>query len=85
MISLQLRKRRKIILAGLVLLALPAMIYLFNSLQRNTLMYAEALDQKKRNLAKFRQKVTEKCQPGCVGSLTACLIEQLRVFIAVTH
>jgi hypothetical protein len=60
MISLQLRKRRKMIAAGLALLALPAMIYLFNSFQRNTLMFAEALDLKKRNLAKYRQKVLEK-------------------------
>jgi len=60
MISLQLRKRRKIIVVGLALLALPATIYLCNSLQRNTVMFAEALDLKKRNLAKYRHKVMEK-------------------------
>jgi len=48
------------IVAGLALLALPAMFYLFIFLHRNTLMFAEALDLKKHNLAKYRQKVAEK-------------------------
>jgi len=60
MISRQLKKRPKMIVAGLALLALPAMIYLFIFLQRNTLTFTEALDLKKRNLAQYRQKVLEK-------------------------
>lgn len=60
MISLQMGKRRKPIAAGLALLALLAMIYLFNSFQRNNLLFNEALDQKQRNLAKYRQTVQEK-------------------------
>jgi len=60
MISLQLRKGRKIIVAGLALPALLAMIYLFNSFHQNSLMFNEALDLKQLNLAKYRQKVLEK-------------------------
>jgi hypothetical protein len=60
MISLQLGKGRKIIVAALALLALPALIYLFNALHRNTLMFNEALDLKQDKLAKYRQKVLEK-------------------------
>jgi general secretion pathway protein M len=60
MISLQLRKGRKIIVAGLALPALLAMIYLFNSLQRNNYVFNEALDLKQLNLAQYRQKVLEK-------------------------
>jgi Tfp pilus assembly protein PilO len=60
MISLQLKKGRKIILAGLALPALLAMIYLFNSFQRNNDVFNEALDLKQRNLTKYRQKVLEK-------------------------
>jgi len=60
MISLQLRKRRKIIVAGLALMALPAMIYLFNSLNRSTHRFHEALNLKQDKLDKYRQKVLEK-------------------------
>lgn len=60
MISLQLRKGRKIIVAGLALLAILAMIYTFNSLYKSNRMSNEALYLKQRNLAKYRQKVLEK-------------------------
>ena len=60
MISLLLKKRRKIIVAGLVLMALPAMIYLFNSLNRSTHRFHEALHLKQDKLDKYRQKVLEK-------------------------
>jgi Tfp pilus assembly protein PilO len=60
MISLQLRKGRKIIVAGLALLALLVMIYLFSSLHRNIYAFNEALDLKQRNLVKYRQTVLEK-------------------------
>ena len=60
MISLQLRKRRKIIVAGLALMALAAMIYLFNSLNRSTYRFNEALNLKQDKLGKYRQKVLEK-------------------------
>ena len=60
MISLQLRKRRKIIVAGLALMALPAMIYLFNSLNQSTHRFNEAHNLKQNKLAKYRQKVLEK-------------------------
>ena len=60
MISLQLRKRRKIIVAGLALMALAAMFYLFNSLNRSTYRFNEALNLKQDKLGKYRQKVLEK-------------------------
>jgi len=60
MISLQLRNRRKIIVAGLAVMALPAMIYLFNSINRNTHRFNEALNLKQDKLGKYRQKVLEK-------------------------
>lgn len=60
MISMQLRKRRKIIVAGLALLALVALIYLFDSLSQNTRQFNEALHLKQIKLAKNRQKVLEK-------------------------
>jgi len=60
LISLQLKKRRKIIVAGFALLALLAMIFLFNSLNRSTHRFNEALHLKKDKLAKYRQKVLEK-------------------------
>jgi hypothetical protein len=60
MMSLRLGKGRKIIMAGLVLLVLLAMIYLFSSLQRNNLLSNEALDLKQRKLAKYRQTVLGK-------------------------
>jgi hypothetical protein len=60
LISLQLKKRRKIILPGFALLALLAMIYLFNSLNRSTDRFNEALNLKQDKLAKYRQKVLEK-------------------------
>ena len=60
LISLQLRKGRKIIVAGLVLLACIAMVYLFNSFIRSSHTFNEALDLKQRKLAKYRQKVLEK-------------------------
>ena len=60
MISLQLRKRRKIIVAGLAVMALPAMIYLFNSINRSTHRFNEALNLKQDKLGKYRQKVLEK-------------------------
>jgi hypothetical protein len=60
MISLQLRNRRKIIVAGLALMALAAMFYLFNSLNRSTHRFNEALNLKQDKLGKYRQKVLEK-------------------------
>ena len=60
MISLQLKKRRKIIVAGLALMALPAMIYLFNSLNRSTHRFNEAINLKQDMLGKYRQKVLGK-------------------------
>jgi hypothetical protein len=60
LISLQLRKKRKIIVAGLALLALLAMIFLFNSLSRSTYRFNENLYLKQDKLAKYRQKVLEK-------------------------
>jgi len=60
MISLQLRKRRKFIVAGLAVMALPAMIYLFNSINRSTHRFNEALNLKQDKLDKYRQKVLEK-------------------------
>ena len=60
MISLQLRKRRKIIVAGLALIALAAMFYLFSSLNRSTHRFNEALNLKQDKLGKYRQKVLEK-------------------------
>ena len=60
MISLQLRKRRKIIVAGLALMALAAMFYLFNSINRSTYRFNEALNLKQDKLDKYRQKVLEK-------------------------
>jgi len=60
LLSLQLRKRRKIIVAAFALLALLAMIYLFNSLNRNTHQFKEALNLKQDKLAKYHQKVLEK-------------------------
>ena len=60
MISLQLRNRRKIIVAGLALMALAAMFYLFNSLNRSTYRFNEALNLKQDKLGKYRQKVLEK-------------------------
>jgi hypothetical protein len=60
LISLQLRKKRKIIVAGLALLALLAMIFLFNSLSRSTFRFNENLYLKQNKLAKYRQKVLEK-------------------------
>mgnify|MGYP001812944662 CR=1 FL=1 len=60
MISLQLRNRRKIIVAGLAVMALAAMIYLFNSINRSTHRFHEALNLKQDKLDKYRQKVLEK-------------------------
>ena len=60
MISLQLRNRRKIIVAGLAVMALPAMIYLFNSINRSTHRFHETLNLKQDKLGKYRQKVLEK-------------------------
>jgi hypothetical protein len=60
MISLQLRKRRKIIVAAMALLALPAMIFLFNSYNQSTHRFNEAHNLKQDKLAKYRQKVLEK-------------------------
>jgi hypothetical protein len=60
LISLQLRKRRKIIVAGLALLALLAMIYFFNSFNQSSKRFNEALAVKQDQLAKYRQKVLEK-------------------------
>ena len=60
MISMQLRKRRKIIVASLALLALVALIYLFDSLSQSTQQFNEALHLKQVKLAKNRQKVLEK-------------------------
>jgi hypothetical protein len=60
LISLELKKRRKIIVAGLGVPVFLALIYLFNSFHRNSLMLDEALDLKQSNLAQYRQKVLEK-------------------------
>ena len=60
MISLQLRNRRKFIVAGLAVMALAAMIYLFNSINRSTHRFNEALNLKQDKLDKYRQKVLEK-------------------------
>ena len=60
MISLQLRKRRKIIVTAMALMALPVMIFLFNSLNRSTHRFNEALNLKQDKLDKYRQKVLEK-------------------------
>jgi Tfp pilus assembly protein PilO len=60
MISLQLRNRRKFIVAGLAVMALAAMIYLFNSINRSTHRFHEALNLKQDKLDKYRQKVLEK-------------------------
>jgi hypothetical protein len=60
LISLQLKKRRKIIVVGCALLALPAMIFLFDSLNRSTQRFNEALLLKQDKLAKYRQKVQDK-------------------------
>ena len=60
MIALQPSKRRKMILAGLVLLALLAMIFLFDSLSQSTQRFNEALLLKQDKLARYRQKVLEE-------------------------
>jgi hypothetical protein len=60
LISLELRKRRRIIVAGLSVPVFLALIYLVNSFYLNSLMFDEALDLKQRNLAKYRQKVRGK-------------------------
>ena len=60
MIALQLKKRRKIIVAVLAVLALLAMIFLFDSLSRSTQRFNEALLLKQDKLARYRQKVLEK-------------------------
>ncbi len=60
LISPQLSKGRKIVVAGLASLAFLAVIYLFNSLNRSTHMVNEALHLKQHNLAKYRQKLLGK-------------------------
>jgi hypothetical protein len=60
LIALQLKKRRKIIVAVLAVLALLAMIFLFDSLSRSTQRFNEALLLKQDKLARYRQKVLEK-------------------------
>jgi hypothetical protein len=60
LIALQLRKGRKIIVAGLALLVCLALIYLFNSFNLSTHIFNEELDLKQQDLAKYRQKVLEK-------------------------
>ena len=60
MISLQWIKGRKVIVAGLILLACLAMMYLFNSLDLNTYINNEELELKQQRLAKYRQKVLGK-------------------------
>ena len=60
MISLLLRKRWKIIVAGLALPACLAMIYLYNSLNLSTNSFDEELNLKQQKLAKYRQKVLDK-------------------------
>jgi Tfp pilus assembly protein PilO len=59
-ISLQLTKKRKIIAAGLAVLAFLAMIYLFHAAGRSTHMVNEALQQKQLKLSKYHQKLLEK-------------------------
>jgi hypothetical protein len=60
LISLHLRKKRKIIVAGFALLTLLALIYLLNSLNRSTHRFNEALQLKQDKLATYRQKVQGK-------------------------
>ncbi len=60
MIPLQLRKGRKIIAAGLALLAFLPLIYLFNALDLSRHVFDEELDLKQRKLVKYRQKMLEK-------------------------
>ncbi len=60
MISLQSSKGRKIIVAGLALLAFFGTIYVIHSLNRASQAFDEALNLKQHNLAKYRQKVLEK-------------------------
>lgn len=60
MTSLQLPKGRKVIAAGLALLAFLPLIYLFNALDLSTHLFDEGLDLKQRKLAKYRQKVLGK-------------------------
>ena len=60
MIALQLRKGRKIILAGLALLVCLALIYFFNSLNLGKRIFNDELDLKQQKLAKYRQKVLAK-------------------------
>jgi hypothetical protein len=57
---MQLRKRRKIIVVGLALLALVALIYFYDLLSQSTRQFNEALYLKQVKLAKNRQKVLEK-------------------------
>lgn len=59
MVSLQLTKGRKIIAAGLAVLAFLAMIYLFRSASRSTHAVHEALQLKQLKLAKYHQKLLE--------------------------
>jgi Tfp pilus assembly protein PilO len=58
--SLQLLKGRKIIAAGLALLAFLPLIYLFNALDLSTHLFDEGLDLEQRKLAKYRQKALGK-------------------------
>jgi hypothetical protein len=58
-VSLQLTKGRKIIAAGLAVLAFLAMIYLFRSASRSTHAVHEALQLKQLKLAKYHQKLLE--------------------------
>jgi len=60
MTSLQLGKKRKIIVAGFSLLALLVMIYLMNSLYRSTHQFKEALTLKQNKLTRYRQKMLEQ-------------------------
>lgn len=60
MITLQLKKGRKIIVAGLALLVCLALIYLFNSLNLGKQIFNDELDLKRQKLAKYRQKVLAK-------------------------
>ena len=60
MIALQLRKGRKIIVAGLALLVCLALIYLFNSLNLGKHIFNDELDLKQQKLANYRQKVLAK-------------------------
>ncbi len=60
LISDQLGKRRKILLAGLAMVALLTMGFFYQALNRNTQILNEGLSQKLQTLTETRQKVLDK-------------------------